>query len=229
MVHKKTSNKGRVTRQHILEIAAELFAQKGYAYTTSKEICQASNANIAAVNYHFGGKEGLYDEVLLEMHDRLITLDQLTKIAHSSLTAKEKLTAILDEIMKSIIGRKWYARMFIREILSPTLALDTLLTKKILPKFKIIKEIISELTGIPNDDPAINYCLINVIAPNAALLIASEQLLNKLLPNLASNPAALIQHLKIFSLAGLEAIAADNRQQKKTDSYRNLVENNLPL
>ncbi len=187
MTNKKPSNKGKTTRQHILEVAAELFAQKGYAYTTSKEICQASNANIAAVNYHFGGKDGLYDEVLLEMHDRLITLDTLSDIAHSQLTAKEKLTAVFDELMKSIIERKWHARMFIREMLSPSPALDTLLTKKVLPKFKLVKEIISELTGIPSNDPTITYCLINVIAPNAALLIANEKLLNKLLPNLADN------------------------------------------
>lgn len=209
MTNKKPSNKGKTTRQHILEVAAELFAQKGYAYTTSKEICQASKANIAAVNYHFGGKDGLYDEVLLEMHDRLITLDTLSDIAHSQLTAKEKLTAVFDELMKSIIERKWHARMFIREMLSPSPALDTLLTKKVLPKFKLVKEIISELTGIPSNDPIITYCLINVIAPNAALLIANEKLLNKLLPNLANNAAPLTQHLKMFSLAGLEAIAKE--------------------
>lgn len=209
MTNKKPSNKGKTTRQHILEVAAELFAQKGYAYTTSKEICQASNANIAAVNYHFGGKDGLYDEVLLEMHDRLITLDTLSDIAHGKLTAKEKLTAVFDELMKSIIERKWHARMFIREMLSPSPALDTLLTKKVLPKFKLVKEIISELTGIPSNDPTITYCLINVIAPNAALLIANEKLLNKLLPNLADNAAPLTQHLKLFSLAGLEAIAKE--------------------
>lgn len=209
MTNKKPSNKGKTTRQHILEVAAELFAQKGYAYTTSKEICQASNANIAAVNYHFGGKDGLYDEVLLEMHDRLITLDTLSDITHGKLTAKEKLTAVFDELMKSIIERKWHARMFIREMLSPSPALDTLLTKKVLPKFKLVKEIISELTGIPSNDPTITYCLINVIAPNAALLIANEKLLNKLLPNLADNAAPLTQHLKLFSLAGLEAIAKE--------------------
>lgn len=214
MTNKNPSNKGKTTRQHILETAAELFAQKGYAYTTSKEICHASNANIAAVNYHFGSKDGLYNEVLLAMHDRLITLDALNDIAHGQLAAKEKLIAVFDELMKNIIERKWHARMFIREMLSPSPALDTLLTKRVLPKFKLIKEIISELTGIPSNDPAINYCLINVIGPSAALLIADEKLLNNLLPDLSKNSAYLTQHLTIFSLAGLEAIATHYHQHK---------------
>lgn len=214
MTTKKTSNKGQTTRQHILEVAAEIFAKKGYAYTTSKEICQASNTNIAAVNYHFGGKDGLYNEVLLETHDRLITLDKLSDIAHSKLTAEEKLTAVFDELIKSIIERKWHARMFIREILSPSPALNVLLTKKILPKFKLIKEIISELTGIPSHDPIINYCLINIIAPNAALLIADDQLVDTLLPNLSKDFTRLSQHLKIFSLEGLEGVAKHYRKAK---------------
>ncbi len=209
MTNKKQSNKGKATRQHILEIAAELFAEKGYAYTTSKEICEKSGANIAAVNYHFGGKEELYNEVLLAMHDRLITLETLNHISHSQLTAKQKLAAIFDELMKSIVERKWHARMFIRELLSPSPALNILLTKKILPKIQLVKEVISELTNIPIDHPTINYCLINVIAPNAALLVANEQLLDKSLPNLSNNADKLANHLKTFALAGLTAIAKE--------------------
>ena len=66
---------GVQTRQRLLEIAGQIFAQRGYARTTSKEICKRAGANIAAVNYHFGGKEGLYAAVLEEAHARLVSID----------------------------------------------------------------------------------------------------------------------------------------------------------
>ena len=52
------------TRERLLEAAGEVFAQKGFREATIREICARAGANIAAINYHFGGKERLYAEVL---------------------------------------------------------------------------------------------------------------------------------------------------------------------
>jgi len=54
---------GKETQEQVLEAALEVFARKGYRETTVAEICRAAGANVAAVNYHFGGKEQLYAEV----------------------------------------------------------------------------------------------------------------------------------------------------------------------
>ena len=52
------------TRQRVLEAAAHLFALRGFKKVTIRAICAAAHANVAAVNYHFGDKLGLYREVL---------------------------------------------------------------------------------------------------------------------------------------------------------------------
>src|SRR2546428_6949515 len=52
------------TRAKLLEAAREVFADCGYYDTTIREICSRARTNIAAVNYHFGGKLGLYTAVL---------------------------------------------------------------------------------------------------------------------------------------------------------------------
>ena len=52
------------TREKLLEAAGPIFANRGYQATTIREICAAAGANVAAINYHFGDKLGLYTEVL---------------------------------------------------------------------------------------------------------------------------------------------------------------------
>ncbi|MCA8973740.1 MAG: TetR family transcriptional regulator [Planctomycetes bacterium] len=52
------------TREHLLDAAEELFGEHGYAATSLRRLTTAAAANLAAVNYHFGGKEGLAKAVL---------------------------------------------------------------------------------------------------------------------------------------------------------------------
>src|SRR5690349_14132568 len=72
---------GSTTRQHILETAGQLFAERGFAESTSKEICTRAGTNMAAVNYHFGSRDGLYEAVLIEAHRQLVSMDELITLA----------------------------------------------------------------------------------------------------------------------------------------------------
>lgn len=75
---------GETTRARILETAGQLFAERGYADTTSKAICERARCNMAAVNYHFGSRDGLYLALLKEVHKHLVSLDYLARLAHSA-------------------------------------------------------------------------------------------------------------------------------------------------
>ena len=52
------------TRDRLLHAAAEVFATAGFREATIRDICAKAGANIAAINYHFGDKSGLYTAVL---------------------------------------------------------------------------------------------------------------------------------------------------------------------
>lgn len=52
------------SRIRLLEAAILCFAEKGFDATGIREIAQKANANSALVQYHFGGKTGLYAEAL---------------------------------------------------------------------------------------------------------------------------------------------------------------------
>lgn len=50
----------------LLNAAAKLFSRQGLEKTSTRDLAKESNSNISLISYHFGGKEGLYKEVLRE-------------------------------------------------------------------------------------------------------------------------------------------------------------------
>ncbi len=52
------------TRNKIMDAGERLFAQNGYDRTSLREITSRAGANLAAVNYHFGSKEKLFEAIL---------------------------------------------------------------------------------------------------------------------------------------------------------------------
>lgn len=62
------------TKDRILGAAEELFAQHGFAGTSLRQVTSRADVNIAAVNYHFGSKENLVNEVFRRRMDDMTTL-----------------------------------------------------------------------------------------------------------------------------------------------------------
>ena len=62
-----STQQGEDTRERILEVATEEFAEKGLAGARVDEIARRARANKQLVYYYFGGKLGLYNEVLGHM------------------------------------------------------------------------------------------------------------------------------------------------------------------
>jgi TetR/AcrR family transcriptional regulator, regulator of cefoperazone and chloramphenicol sensitivity len=203
------------TRTELLEAAGHVFAEKGFDRATGKEICERAGANSAAINYYFGGMEGLYGVVLEEANRRLVPLESVTAAIARKTSARAKLQAIIELIVEKLLGpisSSWVLGVISREILRPTSALEHLFETQGLPKVRIAKSIIAELMGLPEDHPAVSRGCISVMAPMLLLFVADRYSLKRLFPNLSltsNETKVLSRHLVQFALGGLSAVARD--------------------
>jgi TetR/AcrR family transcriptional regulator, regulator of cefoperazone and chloramphenicol sensitivity len=101
------ANPSAATRQSLVKAATALFAQHGYDGASVRAIVTKARANQAAINYHFGGKEGLYLEVL--------------KAAFETFTRGDREAGKRDEL-----PREQALRSFVRQQLRPLQARDDL-------------------------------------------------------------------------------------------------------
>jgi AcrR family transcriptional regulator len=135
------------TRVRLIEAAGEEFAEKGFEAARVRTICERAGANVAAVNYHFGDKEQLYVQVVLEAHRCGVAGGD------EGLGGGETPEARLREFIHHFLSRvlaishpdDWRHRVLLREMLHPTSASDVLIREAIRPKFERLTRIIREI------------------------------------------------------------------------------------
>jgi AcrR family transcriptional regulator len=86
------------TRERILGVAEALFARHGFAGASLRQVTAAAKVNLAAVNYHFGSKESLIEEVFRRR------LDELNRQRLGALAAAEAAPACtLEDVLAAFI------------------------------------------------------------------------------------------------------------------------------
>ncbi len=82
------------TKDRILSAAESLFAQHGFAGTSLRQVTARADVNIAAVNYHFGSKENLVNEVFRRRLDEL-SEQRLRRLAEAGRETPTSLSLVL--------------------------------------------------------------------------------------------------------------------------------------
>ena len=92
----ETQNKTALnsTRDRLIEVSGELFAERGFDSVSLRVITESANANLAAVNYHFGSKEEL---ILAVVEDIVGPVNQkrLERLGEIDSTSSVSLKAII--------------------------------------------------------------------------------------------------------------------------------------
>ena len=214
----KPAEDRQTTQLQLLEAAGQEFAEKGFERTTAKEICERAGTNTAAVNYYFGGIEGLHAAVLEEARNRLFSADAVSKAVAGKSDPKARLEAVLEVVARALTGplsSSWVFRVLGRELVSPSSMLETK-EKVILPRARLLRQFIAELMKLPEDHPAVARGCVSLMAPICMLILADRDHLARALPAMGLKPddaPAIARHMFRYALAGMEAVARDARKE----------------
>jgi AcrR family transcriptional regulator len=153
------------TREKLLEVAEQVFADRGYQAATIREICVRAGANVAAVNYHFGDKLGLYTEVL-QQSVRAAQLDAVRNAFEKTAPPEEILRAVIRARLRALCSGDLPARRFrilTHEMAQPSPAFQHFVNEVGRPLFKRLLELVGGMIGLSPDDEKTRLCAVSVI------------------------------------------------------------------
>jgi AcrR family transcriptional regulator len=210
------------TRDRLLKAAGRLFSERGFKRVTVRDICKAARANVAAVNYHFGDKFGLYREVLQSATDVIRTTTDIAREAGRGQPPEEQLRRFIGIFLQRLLSadNDTVHQLFHREINDPTPALDTVVEQGIRPRIAYLSEVIAEMIGCEPGDEAVLRTVASIQAQAVSYLPnpIAERLGFPFKPTRARIEQAA-DHIATFSIAGVyavgKAIGAPGRKRRR--------------
>jgi AcrR family transcriptional regulator len=198
------------TRKRLLIAATGLFAERGFEHVGVREICRAANANVAAVNYHFGDKARLIRavidsalEIVQKFADHAMNAGPRatpearllhyvrTHLERSSTSAAARRAAVLRELLR-------------REVMNPTEAGRHIFEQALRPRLDYLAQVVAALLGPGASPTLVRQCVMSVQAqcllpPSMPAAFGFARPLTR--PELER----LARHVVEFSLGGMRA------------------------
>lgn len=197
------------TKEALLSAAIEVFADKGFDAATVRDICGRAHANVAAVNYHYGGKDALYVAVLEEVFPK----DEPHAPGDASGDPEKRLRTFLRTMAGEIyergngmVAQRW--AIFLREMAKPSHNLDFIVRRQLQPRVDELRDIVAHILGTNAPESVVAVSSTNIWALMLDHLL-TQPIMDRLTPSrpqVQEDIDALVDHVVTFSLGGLGAI-----------------------
>ena len=196
------------TKEKILHTAGAIFAEKGYRGATVSRICRQAGVNIAAVNYHFGSKARLYEQVWEYASRRT---DEIHGIDDPRLSPEHRLRNEIRKMITMIFDKGpggWLPRLIRRISEVGEERAEELRTRFLLPRRRKMEEMVGEYLG---EDPGSFRvrCLTGHIFSMCIFLNIKLRIRRDLFKKEEPTPdeiESLIGSIQEFALGGLERL-----------------------
>src|SRR5436189_5689393 len=139
---RKVTRVAQLTREKIIKAASRAFARDGYEGASIRAIVAAAEVNQAAINYHFGSKEGLYRAVLQTALRALMSDDDAPQADKPS--REVALRRFVRGQLRPMTARDElsdYARIFNWETLKPSPVFRKFMAREVAPFFAVATEL----------------------------------------------------------------------------------------
>lgn len=208
------------TKEKIIQAASDIFSAKGYHSATTQDICEQAGVNIAAVNYHFGGKDKLYFKVWETLNaGGEKRFAAVKKLSDPEEQLREFIRVRVEDVLSDERSRPAFPRLVHWEFGQPSPIHETIMKTFMRPKREWFMQLISKITGQPMDNTLIHtlgFCIHSPLIHLMELSNRDGSHRPKPLEVFKQDKTRFAETIFNFFLAGLKAAS---QKTAKPDSY----------
>lgn len=202
---------GADTRRRVYDAARDLFTDLGFDNVTVRDICKRAEANLAAVNYHFGDKLALYLEVVRDAIEKMKAANE-ELMPGGDVPAEERLRRYIRSYLPRLMlveeRHGWIQKLMRNEMADPTPGARLIIEQAILPRLTYLARVVAELLDRPVEDPAVRRTVASI--QSQCLFYLPDPVKERVMPGwperTRTSAAEAAEHVVVFSLAGIAEV-----------------------
>jgi TetR/AcrR family transcriptional regulator, regulator of cefoperazone and chloramphenicol sensitivity len=194
-------------RNRLLEAATEICAESGFKAASVRKICERAGANLAMVNYYFGGKDALYHAVI-ERASKGEFMEALFPASERASSPRARLAQLIGQLLTNMMTdgpQSHVARLITWELVEPTPTLPYIVETLVQPLHVEMRALVRDISPLELTDVQVRNCVFSVFGQ--LVFYSHSRHVNELVaPELrfdAAGIAELAAHITAFSLRGL--------------------------
>lgn len=216
---------GAEARNRLLDAAMRLFAENGFAKTSTRDIAEAAQVNISSISYYFGDKAGLYRAVFTDPRsnpdiDPLLFDDPSVPLA----TAIKCLLGAMVEPLKTGDLMECCAKLHFREMLEPTGVWLEEIDRVIKPAHTGLVRLLCRHLGVPLNnadapDDDIHRLAFSITGLAVTLMVSGDPM-KALRPSLLATPQAIDTYIERMADYAMAMFHAEKLRRDATPSLK---------
>lgn len=205
--HKPMRMDGQQARLRLLDAGLTLFADKGFANTSIREIAQAAQVNIASISYYFGDKEGLYRAVYTDPRHNILDANAILQAGGDIRnTLRVLLTGLTDPLKQGDL-MQLCVKLHFREMLQPTGIWQEDIEHNIKPSLQALMQALCQHLKLAQADDDVHRLAFSILSLATMLHIGHDVISNIRPALIASAPAIdlYVERLLTYAMAMVDA------------------------
>jgi TetR/AcrR family transcriptional regulator, regulator of cefoperazone and chloramphenicol sensitivity len=217
LMHKPKRADGAASRETIVLAALKLFADQGFTNTSTRQIAEAAGANISAIAYYFGDKQGLYRAAFCEPMggDHTVAAAVPPNVVDLSMPLEAALKFFIDDMLAPLKQGEVIQdciRLHFREFIEPTGVWDDEVQNGIKPQHDALLRYLCKTMGCKRPDVDLQRLVFAIVGMVIHLYVCRE-MINAFEPRMLATSKAIDQASDRFVMYALAMVAAEQARR----------------
>ena len=208
----------RQSRQALLETAERLFIERGYRAVSTRDIAEAAQVNLGAIQYHFGSKAGLFNETVRQMMQAGGCPKLAATLGLAAPHSREEAASTLCGFIRSFMEYQLRpdgpqaCKLMFREVLSDSSEepemfeslLDLVVGEFVKPMHAALSRVVEKIAT--DADPTTVTCICRSVVAQCVFYVTHRPVIERIEgDDISKNPhfERTVEHLCRFSLRGM--------------------------